>query len=410
MSTGKSRVNRRRFLQTSAAGAAAVTIVPRHVVAQDPKGEPPPSESLGAALIGCGGQGGGTFRGLGPNVRRLASCDVRFKDKADDKTFYTDYRKVLERKDIDVVAIATHPGWHALISIAAMEAGKDVVCEKPMCRFIAEGRAVAEAEKRFGRIWQVGTYGRFGGNRKIRKIFESGLLKQYDTVLIQRGGVKVRAWSGKVKYPVQPVPANLDWDMYCGPAPLRPFQSHRFGGSHRGYWDYEGGGLADMAHHHLDGPCYTYARDLTSPVEITPFAPPMHPECCMVWGWVEMKYADGFTLVLTSGEWGPDYDRLQAKNTGEADLRKMLSEQDQKKLDAMPEPAPLLRFVEAVKQRKPAGGNAAASHRVASVYHLMNVAMRCGRKLRYDPARDEVIGDEEANRLVNQPMRAPWRL
>ena len=112
--------------------------------------------------------------------------------KADNETVYTDYRRVLERKDVDVVAIATHPGWHALVSIAAMEAGKDVLCEKPMTRFIAEGRAVAEAEKRFGRIFQVGTYGRFGANRKIRKVFESGLLDTCDTVVVQRGGVKVQ--------------------------------------------------------------------------------------------------------------------------------------------------------------------------------------------------------------------------
>ncbi len=176
-----------------------------------------------------------------------------------------------------MVAIATHPGWHALISIAAMEAGKDVLCEKPMCRFIAEGRAVAEAEKRFGRIFQIGTYGRFGANRKIRKIFDSGLLKQCDCVFVERGGFKVKEWSGMVNYKSQPVPANLDWDMYCGPAPLRPFQPHRFGGTHRGYWDYEGGGLSDMAQHHLDGPCYQYGRDVTSPVEITPYAPPAAP-------------------------------------------------------------------------------------------------------------------------------------
>ena len=144
---------------------------------------------------------------------------MRFKDKADDKQIYTDYRKVLERKDIDVVAIATHPGWHALISIAAMEAGKDVLCEKPMCRFIAEGVAVAEAERRYGRIFQIGTYGRFGANQKIRKIFESGLLTKCDTVLVEHGGVKVKEWSGMVKYKVEKVPANLDWDMYCGPAP-----------------------------------------------------------------------------------------------------------------------------------------------------------------------------------------------
>ena len=98
-----------------------------------------------------------------------------------------------------MVAIATHPGWHALISIAAMEAGKDVLCEKPMCRFIAEGRAVAEAEKRYGRIFQVGTFGRFGANRQIRKIFASGLLKQCDAVLIvQRRLQGGQEWSGMV--------------------------------------------------------------------------------------------------------------------------------------------------------------------------------------------------------------------
>ncbi len=412
MARDERKINRRGFLKTTAVMAAPL-IVPRHVL-----GGPDqiaPSDTFGGALIGCNRQGPTTFSGLGPGVKMLARCDVTFKNMADDKTIYTDFRKVLERKDIDVVAIATNAGWHALISIAAMEAGKDVFCDRPMCRFIAEGRAVAEAEKRYNRMFQIGTYGRFGANRKMRKIFESGLLKQCDTVLIQRGGLKVRAWIGKVRYKVEPVPSNLDWDMYCGPAPLRPYQSDR--GNYVscrlaccGYWDYAGGGLADMAHHYLDGPCYQYGRNLTSPVEITPYAPPMHPECCMLWGWCEMKYADGFTLVIESQEWGPRYDRLQVKNTGESDIRKMLSEEDQKKLDAMPDSPPLLSFADAIRKRKPAGGNAAASHRVASIYHLMNIAMRCGRTIRFDPVKDEVIGDEEANRLANQPMRAPWRL
>jgi hypothetical protein len=205
-------ISRRGFLAGSAA-AATFTIVPRHVLGG--QGQTPPSETLGGALIGCGGRGEGTFSDLGPGVRRLASCDVKYKDRADNKTFYTDYRYLLERSDIDVVAIATPPGWHALISIAAMEAGKDVLCEKPMTRFISEGRAVADAEQRFGRIFQICTFGRFGGNRRMRKIVESGLLKQTDTVLVQRGGKKVKEWSGKVRYDVRDVPANLDWNMYC---------------------------------------------------------------------------------------------------------------------------------------------------------------------------------------------------
>ncbi|MDD4267378.1 MAG: Gfo/Idh/MocA family oxidoreductase [Pirellulales bacterium] len=407
MRSGRHEVSRRSFLKGSAAGVAAATIVPRHVLGM---GEEAPSEQFGGALIGCGGRSRGTFQGLGPGVRLVAECDVRFKDKADGKTTYTDYRRVLERSDVDVVAIATHPGWHALISIAAMEAGKDVLCEKPMTRFIAEGRAVADAEKRFGRIFQVGTYGRFGANQKIRKIFESGLLKQCDTVLIQRGGKKVSQWSGKVAYQVADPPEWLDWNMYCGPAPLRGFHGHRFGGTHRGYWDYEGGGLADMAHHSLDGPAYQYGRDLTAPVEITPHAPPAHPEACGMWGWCELKYADGLTIVLDSGEWGKPYDRLKPRNEGEREIRAMLGPEDQEKLDAMADPAPLVRFADAIRTRRQAGGHAEASHRVATIYHLANIAFRTGRVLRFDPVQEEIVGDEEANRLVHQPMRAPWHI
>ena len=198
--------------------------------------------------------------------------------------------------------------------------------------------------------------------------------------------------------------------MYCGPAPLRPYNSHCVGGSHRGYWDYEGGGLADMAHHQLDRLAYEYGRDLTAPVEVTPHAPPAHPEACGMWGWVEMKYADGFTLVLDSGEWGKPYDRLKQQNTSEGDILKTLSESDRKKLDEIPEPEPLVRFSEAIRTRKRAGGNADVSHRVATIYHLANVAIRTGRPIRFDPDSEQIVGDDEANRLVNQPMRAPWRV
>jgi hypothetical protein len=406
MKKPKAGLSRRQFMQGSAAGIAAFTIVPRNVLG---RGETPPSEEIGGALIGCGGRGPGTWGCLGPGVRRLASCDVKYKDRCDNKEYYVDFRLLLERQDIQVVAIATHPGWHALISIAAMEAGKDVVCEKPMTRFISEGRAVADAEKRFGRVFQVERKGGYSPN-KVRKIFESGLLKHCDSVLVRPGGFKVAEWSGKVKYEVTDVPESLDWDLYCGPAPLRPFNRHRVGGTHRGYWDHEGGGLSDMGHHQLHALAYQYGRDLTAPVQITPFAPPAHPECCGMWGWCELKYADGFTLVLESGEWGQRYDRLQHKNLGEAELLSMLSEEDRKKLDQMPDPEQLPFFEEAIRTRSRTAGNAERSHRVATIYHLANVAFRCGRPLKFDPDTEQIVGDDEANRLVNPPMRAPWRL
>ena len=405
-------VSRRGFLQGAAAATAAFTIVPPNVLGALTS-QVPPSETFGAALIGVGGQGPQTFKRLseGLNVRKLAECDVRFLDRADNEFYYTDFRRVLERKNIDLVAIATPPHWHALISIAAAEAGKDVLCEKPMTRTIAEGRAVVNAFKRYKRVFQVGTFGRFNASRdrgkvQTHKIMRSGLLKEVPAVHIHSQSWKVKEWSGQPELPVVPVPPNLDWDMYCGPSPLKPFVRERVGGTHRRYWDYDGGGLSDMGQHFMDPFQWTYGKDDTSPVEIEAHAPPAHPEVTGMWGWVEMKYADGLTLVFDSREWGERYDRKQSRGLGLSDL----SEEDRKKVEAMPDPEPLLTWAEAVKTRKQAGGNPEAAHRAVTLLHLANIAIRTGRKLRYDPVKEQIIGDEEANRLVYQPMRAPWHL
>ena len=406
------KLGRRQFLKGATAAAATFTIVPPHVL-----GGPdhvPPSDTFGAALIGIGGRGRGTYSDMcrGLNVKLLAECDVRLLDRADNKKIYTDFRRVLERKDIDLVAIATPPHWHALISIAAAEAGKDVMCEKPATRFIAEGRAVVEAFKRYNRIYQVCTFGRFGasrskGNILTHKIMDSGLLKdKCQGVYIKKGGFKVKEWSGKPDLKPEPVPKYLDWDMYCGPSPLKPFVRERVGGTHRNYWDYEGGGLSDMGQHFFDPVQWIFAKDYTSPVEIEAHAPPAHPEVTGMWGWVELKYADGLTLVMDSTEWGQPYDRKKTRSVTLEDL----SEEDRKKVMAMPDPEPLRTFAEAVKARKQSGGHAEAAQRSAIILHLANIAIRTGRKVRFDPVKEQIIGDEEANRLVTVPMRAPWHL
>lgn len=405
----RSRVSRRSFIKGAGAGIAMFQIVPRHVLGGT--GFVPPSETLGAALIGCGGRGPGTFGGLGKNAIKLAECDVKFKDRVDNSRYYTDFRRVLERKDIDVVAIATPPHWHALISIAAMQAGKDVLCEKPLTRFIAEGRAIVEAEERYGRILQVGTFGRYGNIRnrqhiEINKIMTSGLIKNNDCVHIKSGGLKVKEWSGYVNVKPEKIPDNLDWDMYCGPSPLRPYHHHRHGGTHRGYWDYEGGGLSDMGQHHFDPVQWTYGKDYTSPVEIEAHAPTAHPEAVGMWGWVELKYADGFTFVMDSREWGDPYSRKKAKEVSMNDL----SKEDQEKIKAMPDPEPWPDFPTAVKTRQKTGGCGEPAHRSATILHLANIAIRMGRKINYDPVKEQIIGDAEANALVYQPMRAPWSI
>jgi myo-inositol 2-dehydrogenase / D-chiro-inositol 1-dehydrogenase len=406
-------MSRRKFLASAAAVTAAPLIVPRHVLGGG--GHVAPSDTFGGALIGCGGRGPGTFQAMSQNlyVRKLAECDVKFLDRADNQTFYTDFRRVLERKDIDLIAIATPPHWHALISIAAAQAGKDVLCEKPLTRFIAEGRAVVNAFNRYGRILQVGTFGRFRESQRresidIHKKMASGLVKKCSAVVMKRGGFKVREWSGRPDLKPEAVPKNLDWDLYCGPSPLKPYVKERTGGTHRGYWDYEGGGLSDMGQHFFDPLQWTYAKDATSPVEITPHAPPAHPEVTGMWGWVELKYADGVTFVLDSGEWGHPYDRRKEQKLI-VDLAE-LSQPERNRLQNLPDPEPLVTFAEAVKTRKQPGGNPEAAHRCATLLHLSNIAIRVGRPIRYDPVKEEIVGDEEANRLVNQPMRAPWHL
>ncbi len=411
MATRASKFGRRKFLKGAAASAGLFTIVPPHVL-----GGPrhvPPSEMLGGALIGCGGRGPGTYKEMTKDlqVELRAQCDVKFRDKADNKMFYTDFRRVLERKDIDLVAIGTPPHWHALISIAAAEAGKDVLCEKPMTRFIAEGRAVVETFRRYKRIFQIGTFGRFGvskqrNNIDTHKIMRSGLVKDNPGVYVKSGGLKVKEWSGRIDLAPQTPPASLDWDLYVGPSPWKPYVTRRHGGTHRGYWDYEGGGLADMAQHTLDPFQWIYGKDDTSPVEIEAFAPPAHPEVTGMWAWIEMKYADGFTLVLESGEWGTPYERKKARPVTLAGL----DEETRAKVQALPDPEPLVTFAEAVKTRKQPGGNAEAAHRCATLLHLANIAIRTGRKIKYDPVKEEIVGDEFANRLVNVPMRAPWHL
>ena len=193
--------------------------------------------------------------------------------------------------------------------------------------------------------------------------------------------------------------------MYCGPSPLKPYTRRRTGGTHRDYWDYEGGGLADMGQHHLMGPAYVFALDLTFPVEVEAYAPPAHPECSGMWGWSKLKYANGFTLVLESGEWG-EPSGLKSKGI-KIDV---LSKEDQAKLKEMPDPVMEVGFGEAVKTRQRASGNAEVAHHIVSLMHLTNVAIRLGRPFKFDPKTERAVGDEEANRLIDQPMRAPWHL
>jgi len=407
----KNGITRRRFLGATTAAAAAATIVPRHVLGGT--AEIPPSETITYGVIGNGGRKDSGMRRW-PCCKRVAVCDVdkaRIGGEPDNKTRFVDFRKMLERKDIDAVAIGTPPHWHAIPCIAAAQAGKDIFCEKPMTKFIAEGRAVADAVKRYGVVFQIGTFGRFGAqsaeNKANHKIIKYGLLKSLDGV-VATAGAKNR--TGNPSLPRQDkIPETLDYDMWLGPAPFKPYNAARVHYSNRFYWDYEGGDLTNFGFHSLCPVQWIYGKDDTSPVLIDP-GPcpwPQHPDAVREYSWVECTYADGLRIVMTGGAHKAPYDRPRKKSKVGVDD---LDEAGRKRYDELPDPPKLVEFDVAVKTRQQAGGNAESSHRVSTLMNLANIAIRLNRKLQYDPVNEQIIGDEEANRFVNIPMRAPWHL
>ncbi|RJP33228.1 MAG: gfo/Idh/MocA family oxidoreductase [Candidatus Omnitrophota bacterium] len=423
----KKPISRRQFFRKTAgyAGAAAAfTIIPRRALGATD--QPAPSDELTKAIIGVGGMGRGHL-GYGGS-RLLAVCDVDEKhlEQAlggadDDVKGYKDFREVLDRPDIDIVHIPTPPHWHALISIAAAEAGKDIWCEKPMTRTIGEGKKVVEAVQRNGRIFRINTWFRFQDNfygfdtpvKPIKKVVQNGLLGWPLKVTVNghTGFDWKFQWSGRTDLTPQPVPAELDYDFWLGPAPYKPYHPHRVHGTFRGYWDYDGGGLGDMGQHYLDPVQYILDKDDTSPIEVEVDAPQQHPDAVGSWRRITLRYADGCEIIL-DGE-NKDKDAPFIEGPEGKLFKKMKSDIPnlEEKLKELPDPEPQLTdFSEAVRTRQKFALDEVKAFRSATLVNLGAIAVRLGRNLRFDPVTLQCIDDETANRLIDQPMRAPWHL
>jgi predicted dehydrogenase len=305
------------------------------------------------------------------------------------------------------------------MSIAAAEAGKDIWCEKPMTRTIGEGLRVKEAVQQHKRMFRLNTWFRFkdtfyGMNtsvKPIKKLVESGLLGWPLTVTVSKAtGFDWKFyWIGKTDLTEQPIPPELDYDRWLGPAPYKPYHPHRVHGTFRGYWDYDGGGLGDMGQHYMDPIQYFLGKDHTSPVKIEVDAEQQHYDACGTFRKIIYTYADGCRIILDGEGTDTNTPYIEGpKGKLFAGFQSTIPNL-QEKLAAMPDPDPQVTdFSESVKTRTPFALNESNGFRSCTLINLGKIALQLGRTLEFDPEKLQFIQDDAANRMINPPMRGSW--
>jgi predicted dehydrogenase len=430
---------RRELLAASALGAASLAARTglAGVQAEDkekPKGTTSVSESIVLGFIGVGGMGSGLlkiFNGF-PDVRVAAVCDVfepharRAQSAADGKPeVYHDFRKLIDRKDIDAVVIATPDHWHAIPTVLACQAGKDVYCEKPLTHQIVEGRAVVAAAEKHQRVTQMGNLIHAGENyHRVVEIVRSGILGKI---------TKTRVWmaadrSGLGKPADCDPPPGCDYDFWLGPAPLRAFNRNRFLFNWRWFWDYGGGLLTDFCCHIVD--LVHWAMEVDAPRTVaaaggrfalvdnceTPDTLEVAYEYekngqnfLLVW-----SHTDANTHGLENMGLGIMFQGSEATLVANYDTYKLLPQKG-RALQETPKTLPRSvghhrEWLNAIKSRAQCSCNFAYGHRLSSVGHLGNIALRTGEKLKWDAAAERITNHPEANRLLTKEYRRPWKL
>ncbi|HOX56102.1 MAG TPA: Gfo/Idh/MocA family oxidoreductase [Candidatus Paceibacterota bacterium] len=419
-------LNRRRFLRAAVqAGAllAAPQVVCGAVLGRD--GGVAPSERIILGAIGIGSRGTyvlGCFLEE-PDLRFVAICDVKadrreaIKKKADTKygnhdcAMYRDVREFLGRSDIDAVLVATGPNWHAAASILAAKAGKDVYCEKPCTKNIVQSLALAETFRRTGRVFQAGTQRRSLPNFVFAiDLARRGKLGRLQTLYAHPGGLGT-ATSGWLEPEPEPDRETVDWDLYLGPAAWRPFNKSLLGA-----FNFEkgggmtGGGCLEWGSHCVDLCQWANDADHTAPVEYEPKGTELHA-----------RYANGVKLVMRNEGWlklGSCPVRFEG-DTGwveTGDDGEMVASNDalligkKAKVSGYPANFHVRDFLDCVRSRGQTRANADAACQSHIACHAANIALFLGRKVNYDPVKNEFIGDEQANRLRSEAYREPWRL
>jgi predicted dehydrogenase len=428
--TGSNALNRRAFLRAAARAGAVLALpqlIPAAVLGRE--GAVAPSERIVLGGIGIGGRGSyvlGCFL-QEPDVRFVAVADVQAarrqaaKRMADAKygnsdcVMYRDLRELLAREDIDAVLIATGPNWHAAASTLAANAGKDVYCEKPCTKNIVESLALADTFRRTARVFQAGTQRRSLPNFAFAvELARSGRLGRLQTVHAQPAGLKTQmsGW-----YPAEPEPPQeeVDWDLYLGPAAWRPFNRKLLNAFHfekgGGFVGaIGGGGVLEWGSHCVDLCQWAADADNTAPVEYEPAGNRLHA-----------RYARGVKLVMRDDGWLPlgscpvrfegDTGWVETADNGDlvASSEALLVGRGAK-IGGYPADFHVRDFLDCVKTRGQPRANAEVACWSHITCHAANIALLLERKLRYDPVKNEFIGDAEANRLRGEALREPWRI
>ena len=418
------RSSRREFLANCAKASAVFAVpmvVPSRVLGKD--GAVAPSNRITLAGLGIGGRGSyvlGCFMDE-PVVQFVAIADVRkdrregVRDRTEQKygpgvKMYRDFREMLPRDDIDTVLIATGDRWHTPASVCAARAGKDVYCEKPCSMTIAESEALAEAFRRYGRIYQAGTQRRSVANFIFAKdLCQSGKLGKLTAVHANT----LHPATSHDWLPGQPEPEAevVDWDLWLGPTPWRPYHEQYIQGGWRGYFDFHGGGILEWGAHTVDLCNWAGSDDKKVPVLYEPT-----PSGCVA------TYDDGLKLVMRDQDWmglGTCSVRYEGEggwvetgDSGRLEFSSGTLRGEQRQFDEAGTSAVshVRNFLESVVTRRPAHSNAEVVARSHIICHAAYIAWQLGRPLKFDPARVEFVDDAEANRMRSRALRDPWTL
>ena len=418
---------RRTFLKAAAKAGTALafpSIIPASALGRD--GAVAPSERIVLGAIGIGNRGSYVLSCFleEEDVQFVAICDVKaarrkaVKQMADSKygnqdcATYRDLRELLARDDIDAVLIATGPNWHATAAITAAKAGKDVYCEKPCTKNIAQSLALAETFRRTGCVFQAGTQRRSLPNFEFAvRLARDGKLGRLQTLHAHPGGLGT-GMSGWAPAEPEPPKEEADWDLYLGPAAWRPCNrrilANGFGFEKGG--GLTGGGCLEWGSHCVDLCQWANDADATAPVEYEPVGNRLHA-----------RYANGVRLILRNDGWLPlgscpvrfEGDAGWVETGDNADIitsSPSLLVGKRAKIPGYPANLHVRDFLDCVKSRAATRANADAACYAHIACHAANIALFLGRKVSFDPVKNEFIDDEEANRFRSEALREPWRL